>query len=96
MDQCETLPILRELREKNNRPTTEWGTFETVVIRHPNDFRYANWQNARNKWWLVEVPPLDCLAAKPVSAASAEQAPAIRADDRYLFRSYSHLETNTV
>ena len=87
MDQCETLPILRELREKNNRPTTEWGTFETLVLRHPNDFRYANWQNARNEWWL---------AAKPVSAASAEQAPVIGADDRYLFRSYSHLETNTV
>lgn len=73
-----------------------YEAIETLVLRHANDFRYANWQNARNEWWLVEAPLLDCLAAMPVSAASAEQAPVIRADDRYLFRSYSHLETNTV
>ena len=42
-----------------------------VVLRQPDDFRYNNWQNKRNKWWMVEAPPTDCLAAMPVSAASA-------------------------
>ena len=48
-----------------------------VVLRHPDDFRYNNWQNNRNKWLVNEAPPLDCLAAVPVSAASAENAATI-------------------
>lgn len=48
-----------------------------VVLRHPDDFRYRNYQNNRNKWWLRQAPPQDCLAAKPVNAASADAAPAI-------------------
>jgi len=35
-----------------------------VVVRNPSDYRYF-------LWWMVEAPPTDCLAAMPVSAASA-------------------------
>jgi len=48
-----------------------------VVLRQPDDFRYNNWQNSRNRWWLVQAPATDCRAAMPVNAASAETTPAI-------------------
>ena len=48
-----------------------------VVLRSPDDFRYNNAGNSRNKWWLVQASPLDCLAALPVHAASVDSTPAI-------------------
>lgn len=48
-----------------------------VVLRHPDDFRYGNYQNQRNRWWLRQAPSQDCLAAMPVNAASVDAAPLI-------------------
>lgn len=68
----------RQLLDSYTLSPVDQTTAQTpVVLRHPDDFRYGNYQNNRNKWWLRQAPPQDCLAAKPVSAASADAAPAI-------------------
>jgi len=65
----------RQLLDSYTLSPVDQTTEQTpVVLRHPDDFRYNNYQNHRNKWWLRQAPPMDCLAAQPVSAASVEQA----------------------
>lgn len=67
----------RQLSNSYTLSPVDQTTAQTpVVLRHPDDFRYGNYQNQRNRWWLRQAPSQDCLAAMPVRAASAEQAPA--------------------
>lgn len=68
----------RQLLDSYALSPVDQTTVQTpVLLRHPDDFRYGNYQNKRNKWWLRQAPPQDCLATKPVNAASADAEPAI-------------------